>query len=110
MAFLYLADEYLSDFQQLSFSTFLELFVTSLIAFQTYREETIELQGEKFTLRFTKRKDQEEYALFATNAGGTKNWRGFHTPEVAREFNLITGKKMEEAVYKVLRSDIEQSQ
>jgi len=84
--------------------------VTNLIAFHTYREEMIELQGEKFTVRFTKRKDQEEYALFATNASGTKNWRGFYTPEVAKEFTLTTGKKLEETVYEVLRSDIEESQ
>ena len=84
--------------------------MTNLIAFQTYREETIELQGEKFTVRFTKRKDQEEYALFATNANGTKNWRGFYTSEVARAFNLTTSKKLEEAVYEVLRSDIDESQ
>ncbi len=84
--------------------------MTELLAFQTYREETIELQGEKFTVRFTKRKDQEEYALFATNAVGTKNWRGFYTLEVATEFNLITDKKLEEAVYQVLGSDIEGTQ
>jgi hypothetical protein len=79
----------------------------SLIAFHIYRTECLVLKGEEFTVTFTKRSDQEEYALFAVNAAGSKSWRAFYTPEVAIDFKGSTGRALEDEVYEVLKGDIE---
>ena len=81
--------------------------MTDLIAFHIYRTEVLDLKGEKYTVRFTKRNDQEEYALFAANEPGTKSWRCFYSPEVAEDFKRSTGRELEEEVYAVLKGDIE---
>ncbi len=81
--------------------------MTSLISFSIYRTESVTLKGEKFTVCFSKRTDGEEYALFAVNDSGTKNWRAFYSSDVASDFAASTDGKLEDEVYKVLKSDIE---
>lgn len=81
--------------------------MSEIIAFETYRTENITINGESFTVHFTKRKDGEEYALFAVNDDRTKNWRGFYSAETAVDFTRSTGRRLEEEVYSVLKGDIE---
>jgi len=78
-----------------------------MIAFEIYRTEVFTFNGEQFTVQFTKRKDGEEYALFAVNDLGTKSWRGFYSPETAADFLESSGQKLEEEVYSVLKGDVE---
>lgn len=77
-----------------------------LIAFETYRTETLQIKGETFTVTFTKRKDGEEYAVFAVNDSGSKRWRAFYTSETADDFNTSTGQQLADEVLKVLQSDV----
>ena len=81
--------------------------MTELIAFDIYRTEALTLNADKYVVRFGKRKDREEYALFANNEAGTKSWRCFYSPEVAADFKRSTGKELETEVYSVLKDDIE---
>jgi len=81
--------------------------MTQLIAFEIYRTEVLVFNGERFTVSFSKRKDTEEFALFAVNDERTKSWRGFYSPETAADFVASTGQQLEDEVYKVLRGDIE---
>jgi hypothetical protein len=81
--------------------------MTELIAFEIYRTEALTLNGEEYTVRFAKRKDHEQYALFADNDIGTKSWRCFYSPEVAADFKRSTGKALESEVYSVLKGDIQ---
>lgn len=81
--------------------------MSSLISFNVYRTESLTLNGESFTVSFTKRTDGEEYALFAVNDARTKSWRGFYSSEIAADFKHSTGQKLEDEVYKVLRGDLE---
>jgi hypothetical protein len=81
--------------------------MTQLIAFEIYRTEVLVLNGERFTVRFSKRKDAEEFALFAVNDAGTKSCNGFYSPETAADFMASTGQRLEDEVYKVLKGDIE---
>lgn len=81
--------------------------MTELIAFDIYRTEALTLNADKYVVRFAKRKDREEYALFANNEAGTKSWRCFYSPEVAADFKRSTGKELETEVYSVLKDDIE---
>lgn len=81
--------------------------MTELIAFNIYRTETLTLNEEKYLVRFAKRNDDEEYALFADNESRTKRWRCFYSPEVAANFMRSTGKALETEVYLVLRDKIE---
>ncbi|OGB53982.1 MAG: hypothetical protein A2503_08815 [Burkholderiales bacterium RIFOXYD12_FULL_59_19] len=81
--------------------------MTDVIAFDIYRTETLTLNADKYVVRFAKRKDGEEYALFAVNETGTKSWRCFYSPEVAADFKRSTGKALETGVYSVLKHDIE---
>ena len=84
--------------------------MSSLITFHIYRTELLTLKGEKFTVTFTKRSDQEEYALFAINATGSKSWRAFYSSEIANDFKQSTGRALEDEVYEVLKSDIERGE
>lgn len=81
--------------------------MSEIIAFEIYRTENISINGDAFTVRFAKRKDGEEYALFAVNENKTKSWRGFYSPETAADFKHSTGRQLEEEVYAVLKGDIE---
>lgn len=81
--------------------------MTELISFHIYRTESVKLVGENFNVYFSKRTDGEEYALFAVNESKSKRWRAFYTPEVAYDFEHATGEKLEEDVFKILKSDIE---
>jgi hypothetical protein len=81
--------------------------MTELIAFEIYRTEKLTLNADKYIVRFTRRKNGEEYALFADNETATKSWRCFYTPEVAVDFERSTGETLEAEVYSVLRGDIE---
>lgn len=81
--------------------------MSEIIAFENYRSEKITINGESFTVHFSKRKDGEEYALHAVNDDGTKNWRGFYSAETAADFTRSTGQKLGEGVYSVLQDDID---
>jgi hypothetical protein len=81
--------------------------MSSIIAFEIYRTEALTFNGERFTVSFTKRKDGEEYALFAVNDARTKSWRGFYSVETAADFKASTGQQLEDEVYKVLKGDVE---
>lgn len=81
--------------------------MTELIAFHIYRIETLTLNADKYVVRFSKRKDCEEYALFANSETGTKNWRCFYSPEIAADFQRTTGEELETIVYSILKEDIE---
>lgn len=81
--------------------------MTELIAFHIYRTEVLTLNADKCVVRFSKRKDREEYALFANNEIGTKSWSCFYSPEVAADFQRTTGEELEAKVYSVLKGDIE---
>ncbi len=81
--------------------------MSELIAFEIYRIENIAIKGESFTVRFTKRRDKEEYELHAANDSGTKNWKGSYSSETAADFAHSTGRQLEEEVYAVLKGDID---
>lgn len=81
--------------------------MSQLIAFHIYRTEFLELNHEKYIVHFTKRNDQEEYALFAKSESSAKNWRCFYSSETAADFNRSTGRELAEEVYEVLKGDIE---
>lgn len=81
--------------------------MTQLIAFDIYRTELIVFNGECFTVNFSKRKDAEEFALFAVNDDRTKRWKGFYSAETAADFAVSTGQRLEDEVYRVLMGDIE---
>lgn len=81
--------------------------MSELIAFEIYRTENITIKGESFTVRFTKRRDREEYELHAANDAGTKNWKGSYSSETATDFALSTGLQLEEGVYAILKGEID---
>ncbi len=81
--------------------------MTQLIAFEIYRTEVIVFNEDRFTVSFSKRKDGEEFALFAVNDDRTKRWSGFYSAETAADFAMSTGQRLEDEVYQVLRGDLE---
>jgi hypothetical protein len=81
--------------------------MSEIIAFEIYRTEVFAFNEERFTIQFAKRKDAEEYALFAVNDAKTKSWKGFYSPETAADFLVSTGQHLEDEVFRVLRGDIE---
>lgn len=83
--------------------------MSELIAFHVYRTETLELKGNQYTVSFTKRSDQEEYALFAVNANKLKSWHAFYSREVAEDFKKSTDHVLEYKVYEILKCEIERS-
>lgn len=83
--------------------------MSDLIAFHVYRTETLELKGNQYTVSFTKRSDQEEYALFAVSANKLKSCHAFYSREVAEDFKKSTDHALEDKVYKILEYEIERS-
>lgn len=81
--------------------------MSKLIAFQIYRTERITINGELFTINFMKKKDGEEYKLIAINDDKTKQLHGSYSAETADDFLNITGRRLEEEVYSILKADIE---
>lgn len=81
--------------------------MSEIIAFEIYRSEEISINGETFRVNFSKRKDAEEYALFAVSSDRTKSWRGFYSAETAADFERSHGETLEKEMYAVLRGDIE---
>lgn len=81
--------------------------MTDILSFQIYRTESIELNGERFTVYFSKRIDTEAYELFAVNDSKSKSWRAAYTREVAFDFNQATDQNLAEEIYKLFRSDVE---
>jgi hypothetical protein len=72
--------------------------MSKLIAFQIYRTEQIVINGELFTVNFTKKKDGEEYRPIAINDDKTKQLCGSYSVETANDSLHITGRKLEEEV------------
>lgn len=82
--------------------------MTELIAFQAYRTERLQINGDLFTVQFTKRKDRPDvYALFAINDDTTKSWQCFYSGKTANEFEKTTGNRLEELICAVLNGDVD---
>jgi hypothetical protein len=80
--------------------------MSQIITFEIYRTEVLTISGEQFTVSFAKRKEEDEYALFAVNGNRTKSWRAFYSAEAAANFAVCTGQSLEDEVYKVLKGDV----
>lgn len=80
--------------------------MSQTISFEVYRTEVLTISGEQFTVSFAKRKDEEEYAMFAVNGNRTKSWKAFYSAEAAADFAVCTGQSLEDEVYKVLKGDV----
>lgn len=76
------------------------------IIFEVYRVEQLEFNGDLFIVQFAKRKDAEEYALFARNEPGDKVARAFYSRETAIDFSHSTGHELEDEVYDLLRGEL----
>lgn len=81
--------------------------MSDLIAFRTYKTERLILGGQPCIVMFTRRVDQDEFALFAASEVSKNTWRCFYSPEVAKYFESTTGGALESHVYELLRHDIE---
>ena len=82
--------------------------MTELIAFQTYRTERLQINGDLFTVQFTKRKGRPDvYALFAINDDTTKSWQCFYSGKTANEFEKTAGNRLEELICAVLNGDVD---
>jgi hypothetical protein len=81
--------------------------VTDLIAFDVYRTESLSISGRQLTARFLLRKDQEAYELLVSDESTGEVWKCGYTAETARDFASQTGEGLEQHVYSILKSDIE---
>lgn len=79
--------------------------MTQLIAFEIYRTEELVLNGYEYTVFFSKRRDTQEYEIFAVNHDKTKSIRGSYSAETAKDFKSYTGNDLQEAVYNILKDE-----
>lgn len=79
--------------------------MAEIIAFEIYQTKALTLMGDEFMVHFTKRKDGEEYALFAVNSSKTQNWQRFYSPKTAAYLNSCTRQMLESKVESIIRGD-----
>lgn len=80
--------------------------MTEIIAMQTYRTETLEVDGQTCVVRFHKRKDGQEYLLTATNEATGKTRNAYYSQETADDFARQNGEELEVSVFELLRNAV----
>ncbi|WP_304352057.1 hypothetical protein [Comamonas testosteroni] len=79
--------------------------MSRLVPFDIYRTESLKLNGEQFTVHFSKSNNDEAYELFAINNDESKNLRASFSSDTAANFSqLHAGRQLEDLVYKILRT------
>lgn len=78
-----------------------------LIAFDIYRTETATINGKELTVRFLRRKDQEEYELLVSDNSSGEVWRCGYSKETAIDYANQHGESLDALVYKLILSDVE---
>ena len=76
--------------------------MTEIISFEIYKTKNTHIHGELFLVFFAKRKDREEYALFAENIDKSIGWSGFYSKEAASELEASTEQQLAEHILKTL--------
>lgn len=81
--------------------------MTMLIAFDIYRTEILSINDKKLTARFLRRKDHEAYELLVSDESSGEVWHCGYSKETAMEFANQQGKSLEQLVFKLILSDVE---
>jgi hypothetical protein len=80
--------------------------MSELIAFQTTRTERLVVDGHSFFVRFTKRTDREDYALFASRIDGLEEKSAFYPAAVATELACAEGQALADRVGILLKTAV----
>lgn len=81
--------------------------MTQLIPFEIYRKEVLILNGQEYTVSFSRRFDGEEHQIFAVNFEGNRSIRGSFSTEMADDFTHYTGNDLQKAVYNILKDELD---
>ncbi|GAB3390696.1 hypothetical protein [Lysobacter fragariae] len=81
--------------------------MSALIGFEVYRTESLTLGGIAYLVRFTKRKDMDEYALFVSDEFGAEHMYCTYSSDTAADFKELTGDELGQHVYERLQEDIQ---
>lgn len=80
--------------------------MTALIGFEVYRTERLTLGGTTYLVRFTKRKDEAEYALFVSDESNAEHLYCSYSANNATDFKQLHGEELGQHVYQLLQEDI----
>jgi len=80
--------------------------MSQMIGFNIYRTERISLNGVNYTIRFTSRKDGQEYKLLVSNESNDKQASYEFTEETASDFKHYHGEELQEQVARFIEGDI----
>ena len=83
------------------------IIMSELIAFEVYRTIAIKFNEEDVVIRLSKRKDFDEYALFAENKNGTKRWHCSYPLEMAVDLNKSTEQELNIKISSIIQECID---